>query len=242
VNHRTHLPAETFDAIIAAMSTESPTVKSLLLDYGEAPFRFHPGQWIDLFVEIDGRWQVGGYSMTSSPRQRGCIQLAIKQAVHHPVTRHLHEDARMGDRLRISNGQGQCCFRRGEARQLVLLGAGIGVTPLISIYRHIAEAVPEVGATLVHSVGTPAELLFRAELQMLADRRENLHYHPRVTGEHAGWHGQQGRIDRALLRTLDAGPAAHWFYCGAREFNEAMTALLKGLGVSEGRLHYEKWW
>ncbi|ESQ13449.1 MAG: oxidoreductase [Thiohalocapsa sp. PB-PSB1] len=240
--HTLQFPTDTIEVTITAIRPESPTVKSLLLDYGDAPFRFHPGQWIDLFVEIDGEWQVGGYSMTSTPQLRGRIQLAIKSAAQHPVTRHLVEDARVGDHLHISNGQGSFYFRRGEAQQLVLLGAGIGVTPLISIYRFIAEAVPEVWATLVHSVSAPEELVFRDELQALADQRENLRYLPRITGEHAGWHGQQGRIDQALLRTLDADSDAHWFYCGAREFNETMTALLTGMGVSEGQLHYEKWW
>lgn len=240
--HASQLPAENFEVVIADIRQESPTVKSFLLDYGGAPFDFLPGQWVDLFVPADDGWLVGGYSMTSSPLQRGRFQLAVKRAEHHAATRYLHERARVGQRLRVSNGQGSLYFRRGMAEEVILLGAGIGVTPLLSIFRFIAEAVPDTAATLVHSVGSPDERVFSSELEAMADRRDNLRYLPTVTGPATGWHGQQGRIDAGLIRSLNAASGAHWFYCGAREFNEAMTSLLTGIGVAGGRLHYEKWW
>lgn len=242
MSHSKQLPEETFEVVIADIRQESPTVKSFLLDYAQAPFRFLPGQWVDLFVPMNGGWEVGGYSMTSSPLQRGRFQLAVKRAEQHAVTRYLHENARIGERLRVSNGQGSLSYRRGMADEIVLLGAGIGVTPLLSIFRYIVDAVPDTAATLVHSVSTPDELVFSTELEAAAARRENLHYLPTVTGAAGGWHGQQGRINAELIRRLDAGSGAHWFYCGAREFNEAMTHLLTGLGVPSRQLHYEKWW
>lgn len=242
MSHGTTIPAGSFEASITAIRQETPAIKSFWLDYGEAPCGFKAGQWIDLFVHIDGQWRVGGYSMTSSPLQRGRLQLAVKYSDRHPVTRYLHEQARVGGRVRISAGQGSFYFERGMARELVLLGAGIGVTPLISIFRYVAEAAPETRATLVYSASEPGEFLFRAELEALADQYEHLRCLFTVTRPHAAWGGVRGRIDRGLLEALGVGPEALYYYCGSREFIEAMTSMLGEGGVESQRLRYEPWW
>lgn len=234
-------PADSFEAVIVAVDRATPSVNSYVLSYGAAPFRFRAGQWIDLYVELEEGWRVGGYSMTSSPLQRGRIQLAVKRAAHHPVTRWLHERARVGARVRISNGQGEFVFERGMAESVVLLGGGIGVTPLVSIFRYIAEAAPEVRAILVHSVPEPDELIFRWELERLTLARPGLTYLPTVTRD-PRWTGRRGRIDAELLRALGDTRTTLYYYCGGREFIESMTRLLLDSGVEENRLRYEKWW
>jgi ferredoxin-NADP reductase len=241
--HAVTPPPGTISATITSIRQETPSIKSFWLDFGGQPFRFQPGQWIDLYLDIDGKTAVGGYSMTSTPLQRGRLELAIKSSTHHAVTRHLHERARVGDRVRISEGQGPFYFRPGMARELVLLGAGIGVTPLISILRYIRDAEPEVGATLLYSVTEPEDILFRDELERVSAIRENLRCLFTLTGTPPpGWTGLTGRIDRELLDGLGLPRDAHFFYCGSRSFVDDMTAHLAGMGVSEDRLVYERWW
>lgn len=242
VSHSAGLPGETFSATITSIHQETPSIKSFWLEYGEQPFEFLPGQWIDLYVEIDGETAVGGYSMTSTPLERGRLQLAIKAARRHAVTRYLHEQAREGDRVRISNGQGAFCFRGGMAKDIVLLGAGIGVTPLISIFRYVRDAAPEVNATLLYSVASPEEILFRDELEQDGRARQNLHCLVTLTRPSSNWSGLSGRIDEDLLSSIDLASDAHYFYCGSREFVEGLGGVLRGMGVSEDRLVYEQWW
>jgi ferredoxin-NADP reductase len=243
MSHSAQPPANTLAATIAEIRQETPSIKSFWLDYGEQPFRFEPGQWIDLYLDLDGETAVGGYSMTSTPLQRGRLQLAIKASAHHAVTRHLHESSRVGDRVRISEGQGPFCFRPGMAGELVLLGAGIGVTPLISILRYVRDAEPGVGATLLYSVAEPEDILFRDELERVSASRANLRCLFTLTGTPPpGWTGLTGRIDRELLDGLDPPRDAHFFYCGSRSFVDDMTAHLAAMGVSEDRLVYERWW
>lgn len=242
MHHGTTIPAGSFEASIASIRQETPTVKSFWLDYGEAPYCFKAGQWVDLFVHLEGAWRVGGYSMTSSPTQRGRVQLAVKSSARHPVTRYLHEQARVGSRVRISTGQGSFYFEHGMAPELVLLGAGIGVTPLISILRYVAEAAPETRTTLLYSATDPEELLFRADLERLVAAHAHLRAQFTITRPAAAWGGMRGRIDQAKIRALGAGPEALYYYCGSREFIEDMTALLGQCGVPAERLRYERWW
>jgi ferredoxin-NADP reductase len=232
-----HYPARIVD-----IRQVSPRVKTVLLDCGDQPFGFCAGQWIDLFVEVDGRVQVGGYSMTSTPSLAPRFELAVQYSPRHAVTRWLHEAACVGDEVLVSVGQGDFCFEAGMSQRLVLLGAGIGVTPLVSIFRHAAETAPGIEVLLVHSVAVPAERLFADELAATAARLPGFRYVPTLTGEDGAWTGERGRIDAALLERLGAAVDARYYFCGAREFIEDMHALLTQRGVPADAQVFEKWW
>ena len=84
---------------IASIEEETPTVKSFRLDLRRQDFRFSPGQWIDCYVEINGKTEIAGYSMTSSPLDQGTIDIAVKRVGENPVTHYLHDKARTECRL-----------------------------------------------------------------------------------------------------------------------------------------------
>lgn len=231
-----------YSARILEIRQETPRIKSFLLDCGTQPFRFHAGQWLDLFVELDGETRVGGYSMTSAPGDAPQFQLAVQYSPRHAVTRWLHENARAGDEVVVSAGQGPFYYEPAMGRRLVLLGAGIGVTPLVSIFRHAAREAPDAEVLLVHSVPNSDELLFRQELEGLAAAHPGLRYVPTVTGADDQWAGERGRIDGALLDELGAPGDGRYYFCGARGFIEDMSALLAGRGVPAKQLVFEKWW
>ena len=113
-------------ATITSIRRETPTVKSFALDLGGREIGFSAGQWVDLFVTIEGAEAVGGYSITSSPADQTTIRLAVKHdGSDHPVTNWLHDDAREGDIVEVSLG-GDFIYTLDEARSIVLVGGGIG--------------------------------------------------------------------------------------------------------------------
>jgi glycine betaine catabolism B len=241
MNHAVAIPPDLIPATITEIRQETPRVKSVRLAVGEG-FRYRPGQWIDLAVDAAGETVVAGYSIVSTPATRGTIQLAVKSAEHHPVTRYLHETARPGDTVRISpSGQGNFHFEPGMADKVVLLGAGIGVTPLVGILRSIHEQMPEVKATLIYSVTESNEILFWDELERMG-LAPNIRCVITVTREAEDWQGHTGRISHDLLRAMNLPPDALYYYCGSREFIEDMTEMLKIVGIDEDRLVFEKWW
>ena len=91
---------------IADTQKISPTVKSFTLALDGQPFTFLPGQWIDCFAEIDGRTEVAGYSITSSPTEDGWFSIAVKLVGDSAVTDYLHDSAAVGDTLIVEGGQG----------------------------------------------------------------------------------------------------------------------------------------
>ena len=231
-----------FNAIITHIQQETPSVKSFRLSVATPPFHFLAGQWIDLHVEIDGKTQVGGYSMTSSPMLTDRLELAIKSSTRHPVTYWLHEQAKIGDGVRISGGQGVFVYQPEMSQRVVLVGAGVGVTPLISIFRYIADAVPATHATLVYSIPSPDEFLFRSEIEHLTLHHFNLHSLVTVTQPDKTWHGRIGRIDAELLKSAGMSADTLYYLCGPPGMVEDVSSVLGSLGVPASRIIFEKWW
>ena len=231
-----------FNAIITHIQQETPSVKSFRLGVDTPPFRFLAGQWIDLYVEIDGAIQVGGYSMTSSPVITDSLELAIKSSTRHPVTHWLHEHAKIGDSVRISGGHGVFVYQPEMSQRVVLVGAGVGVTPLISIFRYIADAVPGTEATLVYSITSPDEFLFRNEIEQLIRHHPNLRSLVTVTQPDNNWHGRTGRMDSDLLESAGMSHDTLYYLCGPPGMVEDVSSLLGSLAVPASRIIFEKWW
>lgn len=239
--HALDVPEHFMPARIERIEQVTPLIKVFTL--AAEPGRFHAraGQWLDLAIPRDGEVCVGGYSVVSAPSTDGRLQLAIKYADHHEATYRLHTVSQVGDEVMITPGQGMFFFEQGMGREVVLLGAGIGVTPLMSILRLIHRDVPDVHAHLVYSVASRREVLFADELAAMS-RAPNIDVTLTVTREAEDWLGHTGRISHPLLESLNLSREALYYFCGSREFIDDMTELLTAWGIPENQLKYEKWW
>jgi ferredoxin-NADP reductase len=231
-----------FDAQIAAIIPATPSIHVLRLAIPDARFRFLPGQWVDLSIELDGVTHTSGYSITTSPIHAGEIELAIKASARHPVARWVHDRARVGDRVRVSQGQGPFVYLPEMSDNVVLIGGGVGVTPLLSIFRHVRDAQLSTRVHLVYSVSDSHEILFRDELDAAVQAHDNLHVSITVTQPDPRWHGLTGRIDPVKLHALDVPDDTLYYLCGPKGMVEDMSTLLHDLGVPMNRIIFEKWW
>jgi ferredoxin-NADP reductase len=231
-----------FDARITAISPATPSIHALQLAIPDAGFRFLPGQWVDLSITVDGIAHTAGYSITTSPLHQGSIELAIKASTRHPVARWVHEKARVGDPVKVSQAQGPFVYLPEMSDNVVLIGGGVGITPLLSIFRHVRDARLSTRAHLVYSVSDSREILFRDELEQAAHTHDNLHLSITVTQPDPHWHGLTGRIDPVKLHALDVPDDTLYYLCGPKGMVEDMSTLLHGLGVPMSRIIFEKWW
>jgi ferredoxin-NADP reductase len=231
-----------FDAQIAAITPATPSIRVLRLAIPDPSFRFLPGQWVDLSIEVSGATHTAGYSITTSPIHDGNIELAIKASARHPLARWVHERAAVGDRVRVSQGQGPFVYLPEMSDNVVLIGGGVGVTPLLSIFRHVRDAQLPTQAHLVYSVSDSREILSRDELETAARNHDNLHFSVTVTQPDPRWHGLTGRIDPVKLHALDVPDDTLYYLCGPKGMVEDISTLLHDLGVPMSRIIFEKWW
>ena len=183
---------------ISEIQDISPTVKSFVLDLQGQAFSFLAGQWIDCFVEIDGRTEVAGYSITSSPSEVGWFSIAVKLVGDNAVTDYMHEQAAVGETLVVDGGQGEFYFdpateSGGSDSPIALIAGGIGITPIASIVRVMDKSAPDIPATLLYSASAPAELLFRDEFKAIAARNPQFRAYFTITRSSGElWDGNVG--------------------------------------------------
>jgi len=233
------------DVTITRIRQETPSVKSFLLDLGGEPFSFKPGQWVDFYIDLGYKTEVGGFSIISSPLQRGAIELAVKKQAHGAPSIYLHEKAKVGDAFIIDGGFGPFYYddELEKGAPLVLIAGGVGITPMMSILRYVDEAHPEVEAILLYSASTPSELAFRQELEAMASRNPRIRCIFTVTRPNdEPWNGHLGRIDLALLKQCVSRQDPWYFVCGPPAMLEDIPPLLLELGVDQTRIRMERWW
>lgn len=231
-----------FDARITAITPATPSILVLHLAIPDPGFRFLPGQWVDLSITLEGVPHTAGYSITTSPIRSSEIELAIKASARHPLARWVHESACVGDQVTVTQGQGPFVYLPEMSDNVVLIGGGVGITPLLSIFRHVRDAALTTQAHLVYSVSDSSEILFRDELESAAQSYPNLHLSITVTQPDPRWHGLTGRIDPVKLHALDVPDDTLYYLCGPKGMVEDMSTLLHGLGVPMSRIIFEKWW
>lgn len=234
-------PTPEFTVTLDSIDQLSPTVKRFVLSCTDPQYQREAGQWIRLARELDGSIHANSFSVVSAPHPAGHIELAIKTSARQPLIRWLHESAQTGDQLTVSNGQGSFYYRAGMGTRVVLLAAGTGITPFVSILRHVATQVPEAYATLIYSIASRDECLYCDALQQLCDG-QRLRFLPTLTQPDANWQGRTGRIDIELLQHAGLDPHTLYYLCGPQEMVDGISTLLLQHGIPERQVIFEKWW
>ena len=237
--------AQRVGAEITAARQATPTVKTLSLRLEDPEFTFLPGQWVDCFVVIDGRQEVAGFSITSSPAARGSVSLAVKLVGDNRVTSWVHDRARVGDRVEVELG-GDFHYQRHMSDSIVLIAAGIGINPIVSIMRYEDDVDGGVKTALFYSGSHPSELLFEDDLRAIASRHRNVRCIFTMTrSSNPSGHNEEfrtGRIDAAMLVDAEVDLSALFYLCGPPEMMTDMLGILSVLGVPNDRIKYEWWW
>ena len=228
-------------AKVANIKQEPNSTKTFDLIPYKGKIDFLPGQWIDLFVSLNGREQVAGYSITSTPCNTEFISLAVKNTGDDQVTQYIHQSMVEGDTVSFSTG-GTCVYTP-EQGNAILIAGGIGITPLVSIFRYIGEATNH-RATIVHSVSSSEELLFTRELENICLLKpDQLSYAYTISsGSHHSTKGFSGRISVEMLDQLGVSSFNIAFVCGPDSFVDSLSAQLQKIGFNKGQIKSETWW
>lgn len=206
---------------------------------GTLSFRYLPGQYMNLFVDINGQVTKRAYTIASSPSQAAYIEITAKREPFGIVSGYLHERAQVGDELRLSGPHGNFVFTGHEGDGVVLVGGGVGVTPLMSIIRHLTDRAWSGEVFLLYSCKAAADVIFRDELTSLQRHHPNLHVLTTLTREEVAGR-RAGRVTAALLAEFVPGIAARRVHiCGPRPMIDAVKQMLAELNVPSSQIKTE---
>jgi ferredoxin-NADP reductase len=196
------------------------------------------GQHVLLTVEVDGVRRTRCFSVASAPGDP-VIELTCKVGPSSVVARHLRERAAVGDVVELSPAQGEFVLDPSTTdRPLLLVSAGSGITPVLSMLRALDRAGDARPVTFVHYARSGHDVLHPADVAQLVAR------HPAwraiTVTEHDGTGDLEGRFHPDHLDAAGIAPGeADAYVCGPAPFMDAVADAWQAAGGAPDRFHTE---
>lgn len=223
--------------VIQSIVPETPNIKTFRLGSprgGPLPFTFLPGQFLNVALSIGGARMNRSYSISSSPHERNYVELSVKREERGAFSRHIVDLWKVGDTVEAGGPVGTFTFDGTQADSVVLISAGVGITPMMSIARYLSEQSWPGDIFFVFTCRTPADYIFEKALTALANRNPKLHVVVTMTKPGPNWKGPRGRITKELLAWSVPGIASRRVHiCGPSTMMETTKTLLRELGVAD---------
>lgn len=235
---------------------DGDTVTATTFTFQTAPqaSRFHylPGQFLLINVPIDGQTHSRAYSLCSAPTRPHALAITVKRVAAGRVSNYLIDTLQPGMTLAALPPQGQFHLPARLPSALLLLSAGSGVTPMISITRTLRDLGLKNPIHFVYSARHAGDLIFRDELLALA--AADPHFHLTLLLENRTDESAQdesmppaavrlvaGRLQAGLLAEISAGLADYQIYlCGPSGYIDAVHSLLADPGYAGVPLYEER--
>ncbi|MCK0172920.1 globin domain-containing protein [Mycolicibacterium sp. F2034L] len=203
-----------------------------------------PAQYVSVGVTLpDGARQLRQYSLVNPPGAE-LLTFAVKpvaavgDAPAGEVSTWIRENVRVGDLLDVTLPFGDLPAPNADGRPVVLISAGIGITPMIGILEHLAAERPDAEVRVLHADRGDRDHALRERQQELVAALPNATldtwYEDGLTGDRAGVHPGRIALDQALLPD-----DADVYLCGNDGFVRAVRDQLSAQGVPADRVHCE---
>lgn len=231
------------EAVAEVVSNEAVThdMRHLVLRLIEPKeVKFFPGQYVD--IAVPGTEEVRSFSMANPTSRDGRLEFVIKVYPDGLFSHLLDTELKAGDRLNLSGPYGMFTLREGHDTDLVFVGGGAGMAPILALLRSMAERGITRKATYYYGARRKRDLCFTGELRELEDRLENFRFVPALSEPHDSedWDGEVGLITDVVKKHEADLNGAHAYVCGPPPMVEVAMPLLTQLGVPEKNVYYDK--
>jgi ferredoxin-NADP reductase/MOSC domain-containing protein YiiM len=231
---------------VVAKRSESATVLSLELEADDGTPLAHPlpGQFATLKVEPGHGVPplVRSYSL-SGPPDSSRYRVTVKVEPQGATGRYLRDKVDVGDRIKVAAPRGQFTLD-GGARPVVLVSAGVGVTPVLAMLHALHDSRSTRDIWWLHGTRNGAEHAFAQEtrslLATLPNARSRTWYsHPGPEDRLGTDYDELGHITPEGIAATEAPIDSEFYLCGPTAFMTAMRTGLEGLGVPTSQVHSE---
>jgi 3-ketosteroid 9alpha-monooxygenase subunit B len=215
---------------------ETSDASSLVLEVPEelkATYEYKAGQFLTFRLPIDGKLVTRSYSMSSSPDADDHLQVTVKRIAGGLVSNWINDNVKAGDVVEASAPAGVFTLTGGSG-DVVLFGAGSGITPVFSLLK-TTLATTARRVRLLYGNRDAESTIFRDRIDGLvgahADRAEVEHY----------LEVDRGFVDAdAVARYVTGADDTDYYICGPGEFMDAVEFALVRAGVDTARIHIER--
>ena len=237
---RSGLPIQEAVAEVVSKDPVTHDMRHLVLRLVEpGEIKFFPGQYVD--IAVPGTEETRSFSMANTNSRDGRLEFVIKVYPDGLFSHFLDTTLQVGDRLQLSGPYGVFTLREGDD-DLVFIGGGAGMAPILSLLRSMAERGLTRKATYYYGARSRRDLCFEDELLALEDTLPGFRYIPALSevAPDEDWDGETGLITDIVKRHADGLAGVHAYVCGPPPMVEAALPLLATLGVEDKRIYYDK--
>jgi ring-1,2-phenylacetyl-CoA epoxidase subunit PaaE len=233
---------------VAKVIRETPDAVSICFENPDkSVYTYIPGQYLTLKVDIDGKPYNRAYSLSSCPFIDEHLTVTVKVTPGGKASTWLHDRIKPGDTMDILPPLGNFTAKidPSHSKHYVLIGAGSGITPLMSILRSVLGQEKQSRVTLIFGNRTSESIIFNTSLTALqAEHGNRLNVIHSLTQPPAEWTGKTGRLNRDSVKSILANDVAdtlpkEYFICGPSGMMDEAANALKEMGVSPSVVHEE---
>lgn len=211
-------------------------------------YKYIPGQYLTLKVEVNGKNYNRAYSLCSSPVTDEHLAVTVKKVSDGLVSSHLNDNLKEGAMIDILPPLGNFVAKldANQQKHYFLIGAGSGITPLMSILKTALVVEPKSKVTLLYGNRNEDCTIFRSTLSELAQK-----YADRLTVLHScsqpapGFIGITGRLTRGKVKEIlqpliqEESLIKEYFICGPSAMMDEAGHALKEMHVPAQYVHQE---
>lgn len=234
--------------IIKEVRQETADSVSLLFDVPEklqTTYQFLPGQNLTLKATINGEDVRRSYSICSAPQDNE-LRVAIKKVEGGVFSNYANDQLKAGDSLEVMPPAGKfnTPLSASQTKRYLMIAAGSGITPILSLIKSILYAEPSSTITLVYGNRSRSSIIFFEELEQLKNKyMHRLNILHVLSREKTDSPLQLGRIDTEKMTLLDrligCKNMDECFICGPEEMTLNSKAFLENTGLPAKKIHLE---
>ena len=239
---RSGLPIVEASAEVASVEAVTHDLRHLVLRLIDPPeMKFFPGQYLD--IAVPGTDLTRSFSMANiSSREGGLLEFVIKVYPDGTFSQYLDTQLAVGDQLQLTGPFGVFTLRDAPEVDLIFVGGGAGMAPILSLLRAMKDRGIERKATFYYGARTRADLCFVDELRALEESLPGFRFVPALSEPAEGddWDGETGFVTDVVKQHENDLAKAHAYVCGPPPMVEAAQVVLGTLGVPEKRIYFDK--
>ncbi|MFL5728724.1 MAG: 2Fe-2S iron-sulfur cluster-binding protein [Cytophagaceae bacterium] len=227
---------------------ESEDAITIVFDKAGHPISYKPGQFLTLIIPVEGEKLRRSYSLCSAPGIDQDLAVTVKKVAGGKVSNHLFGTLKKGDFIEVMHPMGTFTIETDyhKKRDIILIGAGSGITPLMSILKSVLANEPLSNVYLIFGNRNESSIIFKESLNELkkqhGDRFTIVHVLSQPLSKLTL---PVGRINRSeLIKILETFPkisftSADYFLCGPEGMMDEARKALEVLKVPANKIHKE---
>lgn len=201
-----------------------------------------PGMFVKVRLDIQGTEVWRSFSLSSSPLHPEHLDLTIKRNREGQASNYFFEQIQRGSQIQVKEPQGQFFYDPElHTEPLILLCAGIGITPMMSIVRYLNDLNQNRPCYLFYGARTHQDIIFDQLTRQLITQMPGFHYFLSLSEPVPHWLGYCGRLTfDFMISRIPQVPLCRFFLCGPGDFNQEFTEHLLDIGAPTELIHTEQ--